>query len=282
MFIENTVILSDLDDTLVPQDGTLQSRVLELLKRINQVIPVSILSGKPLWHVLREVLKFGGKIAFAEGGGIWQMVGQEPEIVDTARKALRDLEILKKALGLKSNPNKWMQDGLKQINRNGRRIVFIEGPKHTIFTPVGVDISGKELRDIIARIIEEEGLHLTVSAPFANNAVDVIPQGLTKACVVEVIQKLFGADVRIIALGDGISEIPLFRESPVFPITFSNVKKEVKQAVRKRGGIITEFQAPQDGLAVAEGLLTACRLKELPKSKGKIIAQIIREIYPEL
>jgi Cof subfamily protein (haloacid dehalogenase superfamily) len=255
-----SLVVTDVDGTLVTQDKVLTPRALQAVERLHaNDIAFSICSSRPpfglrmMRDALQATLPFGGY----NGGSIVEpdltVIEQVTIPPATAKRAVD----LFHAHGVST----WVFVGNEWVilDRNGDHV---DHEIHTIDTPptvvaeyedkhfsaVGKIVGASNNHDLIAKvekIMQQElgrSAHAARSQPYY---CDVIAPGINKGRIVAVLRERLGlARDEVAALGDMNNDLDMFAEAG-FPIAMGNAPDEVKRLAKG----VTTLTNDQDGWA---------------------------------
>jgi Cof subfamily protein (haloacid dehalogenase superfamily) len=239
------LVVSDVDGTLVTKEKALRPRTIETVRKLHERgIGFSICSSRPPFGLrmmidpLALTLPFGGYNAGA--------------IVDTNFRVIEQKVIApgvaKEAVGIfhKFGIDCWVFDGDRWVITN-RQGDHVDHEIHTIETPptvvprftddcfhaVGKIVGASDDHDRVARVEKEMQSALAGGASAARSQpyyCDVIPPGINKGRIVEVLGARLGLDHSEIAvLGDMDNDLEMFATAG-FSIAMGNATDEVKSA----------------------------------------------------
>ena len=164
-------------------------------------------------------------------------------VVDTT-----EIERLKKAMRFQSDDHTLSAtislgaEAGRVLVEPGKRVILTLGSRtmHGFQLP-DCRWSAEELKEKVLRLIRAEGLNIEVVGPHPDGNIDLQPivdgKVVDKSNIPDILHTLYPSAM-IIALVDGINDKSLARHPLVYPITFANGCKEVKEAVCERGGLI--------------------------------------------
>ncbi len=256
-----SLVISDVDGTLVTHDKVLTPRAIAAVQRLHDNgIGFSICSSRPPFGLrmmiepLRLVLPFGGYNAGAIVEPDLSVVEQKLIPPDAAREAV--------AMFQEHGIDCWVFVGNQWLIANPTGD-HVDHELHTIQTPptivpafedahfaaVGKIVGPSNDHDRIARVTD---LMQTALAGRANAArsqpyyCDVIPPGIDKGRLVELLaERLAVPQSEVLVLGDMENDLEMFRKAG-FAVAMGNATDEVKGAAQA-----TTLSNEEDGFAVA-------------------------------
>ena len=249
--VPQIAIIADSDGVLVQPGKHDVSKDVSRLFRFTPVVAF-VATGRSLnwgWTIGEQI---GARGVFAENSARYQFgrsvnftysLEEERCVVDPAH-----IQCLAKLIQLGRDEG----GSIATIQINGTRgRVFVHPDKKATLTlgtraSDGSKVSGcpwisEQLKDKLTKLIEMQGLEIGCIGPFSDGNLDFQPQKdgrlVDKSWIPPIVQERFPS-ARPVALVDGINDVSLARHPLVYPITFANGCKEVKEAVRERGGLI--------------------------------------------
>jgi Cof subfamily protein (haloacid dehalogenase superfamily) len=256
-----SLVISDVDGTLVTHDKVLTPRAIAAVQRLHQSgIGFSICSSRPPFGLrmmiepLRLTLPFGGYNAGTIVEPDLSIVEQKLIPPDAAREAVGTFQ--------RHGIDCWVFTGNQWLIANpqgdkvDREIHTVQTPPTVIpafdethFAAVGKIVGPSDDHPKVARLTD---LLQTALAGRANVArsqpyyCDVIPPGIDKGRLVELLAGRLGVpQSEILVLGDMENDLEMFRKAG-FAVAMGNATDEVKHAAHA-----TTLSNEEDGFAVA-------------------------------
>ena len=256
-----SLVISDVDGTLVTRDKRLTPRAIAAVERLHaNGIAFSICSSRPpfgmrmLVEPLRLSLPFGGYNA----GAI-----VEPDLTVVEHKLIPP-DAVREAVAIfqAHRIDCWVFVGNQWLiaNPDGSHVEHeirtIQTPPTVVpafteahFTAVGKIVGPSDDHDLVARVTELIQQALTGRASAARSQpyyCDVIPPGIDKGRLVEVLAERVGAPrSEILVLGDMENDLEMFRKAG-FAVAMGNATDAVKNAAQG-----TTLSNDEDGFAAA-------------------------------
>lgn len=256
-----SLVVSDVDGTLVTHDKVLTERAIAAVRRLRDAgITFSICSSRPpfgmrmLIEPLQLTLPFGGYNAGAIVAPDLSVIEQKLIPPDAAKQAVR--------LFQEHRVDCWIFTGNRWLVINPRGD-HVERESRTVQTPptvvpefadihfaaVGKIVGPSRDHALVARLTELLHAALAGQASVARSQpyyCDVIPPGVDKGRLVEVLaRRLDVPRAEILVLGDMENDLQMFRQAG-FAVAMGNAADEVKRAAQA----IT-LANDEDGFAVA-------------------------------
>jgi Cof subfamily protein (haloacid dehalogenase superfamily) len=245
------LVISDVDGTLVTTDKALRPRTIEAVHRLHeQGVGFSICSSRPPFGLTMMVeplaltLPFGGYNAGAIVETDLTVIEQKVIAAGTAKRAVDVFH----QFGIDC----WVFDGNRWVITN-RQGDHVDHEIHTIQTPptvvsqftddcfnaVGKIVGASNDHDRVAKVEAAMREALASSANAARSQpyyCDVIPPGIDKGRIVEVLAARLGIDRSEVAvLGDMDNDLEMFGKAG-FSIAMGNATSEVKAAASATTG----------------------------------------------
>ena len=256
-----SLVISDVDGTLVTSDKTLTPRTIAAVERLHaNGIGFSICSSRPpfgmrmLIEPLRLSLPFGGYNAGAIVEPDLTVVEQKLIPPDAAREAVTIFQ--------EHKIDCWVFVGNQWLIANPKG-AHVEHETHTVQTPptvvpafteaqfaaVGKIVGPSDDHAKVARVAELMQQALAGRARAARSQAyycDVIPHGIDKGRLVELLAQRVGVPPsEILVLGDMENDVEMFRKAG-FAVAMGNATEAVKRAAQA-----TTLSNEEDGFAVA-------------------------------
>ena len=245
------LVISDVDGTLVTKEKILRPRSIEAVQKLHERgIGFSICSSRPPFGLKMMVEPLGLKLPIGgyNAGAIVEtdltVIEQKVIAPDAAKQAVdifREFDI-----------DCWVFDGNHWVITN-RQGDHVDHEIHTIQTPptvvsqftdanfgaVGKIVGASDDHDRVERVEQAMQLALAGIASAARSQpyyCDVIPPGINKGRIVEVLANRLGLDrSEIVVLGDMDNDLDMFA-SAGFSIAMGNASDEVKAAASATTG----------------------------------------------
>jgi Cof subfamily protein (haloacid dehalogenase superfamily) len=258
-----SLVISDVDGTLVTQDKVLTARAIAAVQRLHENgIGFSICSSRPpfglrmLIEPLRLNLPFGGYNAGA-------IVDPDPDLTIVEQKLIPP-DAAREAVALFQQHaidcwvfvgNHWViaNPTGDQVDRESRTIqtppTIVPAFEEAHFAAVGKIVGPSKDHDRVALVTDLMRAALAGRARAARSQpyyCDVIPAGIDKGRLVELLgERLAVPQSEILVLGDMENDLEMFRKAG-FAVAMGNATDEVKRAAHA-----TTLSNEEDGFAVA-------------------------------
>ena len=256
-----SLVISDVDGTLVTHDKRLTERAVKAVRRLHQAgIGFSICSSRPPFGLrmmiepLRLQLPFGGYNAGAIVDSDLNVVEQKLIPPEAAKEAV---EVFRR-----HRVDCWVFTGNQWRIANPAG-AHVEHETHTVQTPptvvpsfvdadfaaVGKIVGPSDDHDEVARLTDLLQAALAGRASVARSQpyyCDVTPPGIDKGRLVEMLgERLSVPRAEILVLGDMENDLEMFRKAG-FAVAMGNAAESVKRAAQA-----TTLSNDEDGFAVA-------------------------------
>ena len=239
------LVISDVDGTLVTKEKALRPRSIETVRKLHdRGIGFSICSSRPPFGLRMMIDPLGLSLPFG-GYNAGKIVETDLSVVEQkliAPEAARQAVSIFREFGIDC----WVFDGNRWVVTN-KRGDHVDHETHTIQTPptvvpqfsdgdfsaVGKIVGASNDHDRVARVEKamRQALSGVVSAARSQPYYcDVIPPGINKGRIVEVLAERLGLDRgEIVVLGDMDNDLDMFAKAG-FSIAMGNATDEVKAA----------------------------------------------------
>jgi Cof subfamily protein (haloacid dehalogenase superfamily) len=259
-----SLVISDVDGTLVTRDKVLTPRAVAAVRRLHDKgIGFSICSSRPPFGLRMMIeplclaLPFGGYNAGA-------IVEPDPPALTIVEQKLIPPEAAREAVALfrEHGIDCWVFVGNQWLIANptgdhvDRELHTIQTPPTIVpafeeshFAAVGKIVGPSTDHDLVARVTELMQAALAGRARAARSQpyyCDVVPFGIDKGRLVELLGQRLGVPLsEILVLGDMENDLEMFAKAG-FAVAMGNAADEVK-----RGAQATTLSNEEDGFAVA-------------------------------
>ena len=255
------LVITDVDGTLVTTEKQLRPRSIEAVKKLREHgIAFTICSSRPPFGLrrMRDTLGIDQPFGGYNGGAI-----VEPDFTVIEQKAI-PAEVARRAVELfhANGVDCWVFVGNEWVitNRQGDHVdheihtidwppTVVEAYEDKHFQGVGKIVGASNNHDLIAKVEHVMQQALAGRAHAARSQAyycDVIPEGIDKGRIVQVMAKRLGlARDEIAVLGDMENDLEMFAEAG-FPIAMGNAPAYVKERA-----VATTGSNDEDGWADA-------------------------------
>ncbi len=128
-----------------------------------------------------------------------------------------------------------------KILEHVKKYNYSEELKETIITLFMDDVSlAPMVANSIKQMLNSEDIDVE---HYSDGAIDVVSGNIHKGLAVGHYIKKYSPSAKVYTCGDGMNDLEML--SIGYPITFNNAHPEVKKAVKKNGGIVTDEDGPK-------------------------------------